>query len=140
MNRIIAVLFVSSLLVSTSAMADVAIDPCEGKDAGAECTLLAGGTGTCVSNAGTLNCEAAATNNSTNNSTNNATNNATNNSTNNGTTTDTNNGTTNAPVDDGTTTAPAKTDDGGCSSTGDKGGLISILFAFGLIMLGRKRS
>lgn len=134
MNRMNVLVFAATLFVSNVAFADVAIDPCEGKDGGSECTLLAGGTGTCVSNQGVLSCEAPA--NNTNNSTNNASNNASNNSSNNGTPTATDN----EPVDDGTPAPEAKKDDGGCSTTGDVGGLMSVLFGLGLVMLGRKRS
>ena len=57
MNRLVfSLVGASALLVSTSAFADVAPDPCEGLKAGDACTTTNNKAGTCVEQNGLLGC------------------------------------------------------------------------------------
>ncbi len=57
MNRIVGLLVgASALLVSTSSLADVAPDPCDGLNAGDACTMPNNKPGTCVDQGGFLAC------------------------------------------------------------------------------------
>ncbi|MBL9026180.1 MAG: hypothetical protein JNL21_28560 [Myxococcales bacterium] len=57
MNRIVCLLFgASALLVSTSSLADVAPDPCDGLNAGDACTMPNNKPGTCVDQGGFVAC------------------------------------------------------------------------------------
>jgi len=137
MKKLLVLGFISTALLASDAFADIAVDPCTGKDAGDACIVDAGGSvGVCVDLDGSLECQATPTNNGTNNA-----NNETNNATNKGETPEETNNVTPPPTDPNPNpdkSSETKDDGGGCTTAGG-GGFVSVLIGLALVAVSRVR-